>query len=882
MLELITAFTDPRNEELEILLSLLESELAWRGTSTENPALIETCAWRAFFTSISFFQLADANGYIERWLNSGEDGIESCIVSYLRFHIKYYGDRVAELLEPFAGIDEKWNDRLRFVMQNCDLSVSRRFFNLFLKLLENGILDNLRCPFATNSTFWNIHRNLSKQEPGWCAELAARWLNRKTEIAIASGDIQCRPDLQDQFGIEEVLHSARAAPKEFLVHVLPAILSSGKLFVYDIKANFQCDAVWSIRVGGEYIDMPRSFVRGCELAFESLGRSGPDDILLFVETLRGSRLSIAHYLLQSAYIAAPEFFADEAIALLANEPSRLCCLDSGRSSARLVIQKCSAHCSCEVFLKLEKMLFDYNSEYESTPEGFRAHGYSAYILMSALDQSRCQESTKRRIGEWLRKFGSIDEAAHEPEGFDLIQTPIAPPKIQHMTDEQWLRAILKYDSEFSPCNLNGYRGGAHELATELREQVKKDPDRFARLSLQFPKEVNTIYPAYVQYGLRESTVDSSLKIAVAKYSFGIDDKTCIKATLGLLSSIKDMMLPDDTLEFIRRMATTHPDHEASSDISGDTLYQGVYTVRDHGVVAIRDLIIANYVYLDVFREAIMQIMTDSSLAVRSLTASLLLAASRFEQPWAIDQFKRLLGTDYLLLSSHYVQSFIASNLQQEAEDLLPAIEMMLSSEKEAVRQSGARLACLAHLYHPNLESISNAAIHGDTACRLGAAQVASHNLTNPDCRTWCEETLILFFNDQDADIRRQAAQCFSLLWHNSELPIIDYENLICSFLESSAFVDEPTLLLHALESTRHQIPNSILDVCSIFISRCSQGARDIRTSYAGDGLIVGRLVFTVYAQLNDSVLRDKSLRLIDQMCAEGLHGVTSHLIEYER
>ena len=48
-----------------------------------------------------------------------------------------------------------------------------------------------------------------------------------------------------------------------------------------------------------------------------------------------------------------------------------------------------------------------------------------------------------------------------------------------MTDEQWLRAIKKYQSEFPTHSADALlKGGAVELSRELGSRAKEDPDRF--------------------------------------------------------------------------------------------------------------------------------------------------------------------------------------------------------------------------------------------------------------------------------------------------------------------------------------------------------------------------------------------------------------------
>jgi hypothetical protein len=884
VLELLAAFSDPREEELALLMPLLESELDCRSNGIPNPNKIATLAWGAFFMSGSLFVLADKLGNIALWLHSGEESLENQMTFYLRSQARFHADRVAELLEPFVGRGGRWNERLRFIMEWADLGVSRRLFDMFLRLLDDGTLDDARGPIAVNSTFWSLLHDLGAKRPAWCAEAGAHWLDRKVAIAKASADEGNGPNLEDQFGVEAVLTSARGAPNDFLQHVLSAMLRSAEAFVFDAANDLRSDRIWSIRFAGGYLGLSEAFLRGCEIAFESLGGSDPEKLRPFIETLRTSRLCIANQLLQSACISAPELYAEEAITLLADEPARLHCGFSGSPfwTARTLLRKCSPYCSNETFQRIETMLLGYKTEYESSREGFRHQGYSAYTLASALEPGRCHENTKRRLAEWQRKFGPLDEQPRGIEG-GFVGPPISEEAAKHMTDEQWLRAIETHDTESGVRDWNRpLRGGAHQLATVLREHVKKEPERFARLALQFPEESNGSYFMNVLYGLKEVTIDSNLKIAVARRVFASDDVAFLMAALDLLASAEDMPLPDDAVQFVQGMATEHPDPDAADNEREDLLQQGINTVRGRGVEAIRDLVFKDAAYLDVFRNAIEHCVRDPSLAVRACAASTILAVAVHDKQWAIALFKQLLEADDRLLSSHYVEDFLARGLRAHVEDLRPVIERMLRSEIEKVRQAGGRLACLARLYHPQLEELAEAAIAGDPACRFGATEVASQNLAHPDCRAWCEATLKRFFNDEDQNVRRHAAGCFWHLWQQPELPLGDYNALIRSFLDSRAFAEEPTYLLHALDDTRQRVPETILDVCDMFVAKCAEAARDISTSMAGDETTVGKLVFRAYAQLEAQPLRQRALGLIDKMCSEGLQSAGKHLTEFER
>ena len=152
VLELLAAFPNPSDEELRVLVPDLESELNCRRNQKANPNRMASRAFDTFFASRSLFVVADRLGYLGRWLHSAEPWLEDLMTSYLRWQAEQHADRVAELLEPFVGKGDPWKPRLRYVMEWRSLEKSRRFFDLFLRLLDDGTLDDARDRIASNGT----------------------------------------------------------------------------------------------------------------------------------------------------------------------------------------------------------------------------------------------------------------------------------------------------------------------------------------------------------------------------------------------------------------------------------------------------------------------------------------------------------------------------------------------------------------------------------------------------------------------------------------------------------------------------------------------------------------------------------------------------------
>jgi hypothetical protein len=896
ILELIAAFPDPEDDEWAILLPRINSELDYVRRNETNPDKIATRAFEVFRASRTLFRVADRLGYIERWLHSGETWLENVVASYLRWQTDDHADRVTELIEPFVGRGGEWTGRLRYMMEVHDIGKSRRYFDLFLRLLDDGALDDSQDQGAVNGGFWRMLYGLSEEQPDWCAEVAAHWLDRQIAKALVLREKgqPARVTIHGQAGVRELFESARKAPGAFLTYVLPSVVRAVEATLYPQERELPRDSIWPFRIMGEHLSLGETYLEACEAAFEILGQQNPESLSPFIVLLRASRTHTANSLLLRAYIDGGETFAEEALALFCGEPARLEAgySDSSHWISKRLIEKLSPHCSAKKFQALEAVLSDYITDYERSADGAETRGRASFTLLSALPTERRSERTSERLAELEVKFKKPDSAPQGIRSYTVV-SPVPADVAKDMSDHEWLTTIARYrgvghHSDWEHPEL----GGEQEFAGLMQDFVKGEPERFARLALRFPPDIASCYWMNVLYALREAAIPSTLKIEVTRRVFDLDDEACLKPAAELLSRITDEFLPPDAIAFLARLATEHPDPdrelwraEKEGEIAyfgGDILTCGINTVRGRVAEQLRNLLITDRRYLDAFLPTIERLVRDPNISVRACAVSTLFGVALHDEELAVSLFQSLSESDDALLGTHFAEDFIRRGLSVHMAAMRPHIERMLHSGQAKVRQAGGRLAVLARLTHADENFIATTALNGDAAARLGVAEIAEHNFTHPACRAWCEQTLGVLFDDADDAVREQAARCFWHLWQKPDVPLTDYASLIARFLRSAAFATSPSMLLHALEDSRHKLPEVVLDVCELFVERCAAQARDIRTHHAGDEHTVGPLVFRAYQQLAGNPSQLRALQLIDRMCEEGLNSAAKNLIEFER
>ena len=896
----------PNLEEAEwnVLAPWIESELEAIKIGTPNTDKFASLVWSRFFSSQPWFQIADAKELIGDWLTSKNDKLVDMGVEYVGMHQRYSGDRVAKLLEPFVGKGSDWPQRFYSVMQWADLGSSRRFFDLFLRLIDDGTLDGVPGSTDNNRTFAGLWPGLVRAPLDWIPEVIEHWLLRRLSIIQEICEQGESPNWRNLFthddsGSKYIYDSANQFPDKFAQHVLPVILKiSDAAVLPGQQALPKLDAVWRLFwFNRKYEPIDEVCREAVALALEKLAKNKSDCIAETLVELQSRETNMANFLLLRAYTAGAAHFADDAVFELCNKTWRFQCGYSGNDYcvAIQLIEAVTPLCSEENRAKLEEAILDYTADYERFPGGHRYRGQASFALLSGIPVEWRSERTQACYAQLERKFGKAEFA---PQGIQLgtVVSPIEETAAEKMTNEQWLKAIKRYDSDeilSDPENLE--KGGALELARMLQKFVTKEPKRFARLSLKFPVETHPFYLEHTLCGLKETNGFTELKLEVCRKAYSESRDKYGKAITDLLGFIRDQ-LPDDAVQMLNWLATGHSDPEkelwieeiagGTPDYREDILNHGINTTRGRAAGAIRDLIRWDASYIDRFRATIEWLVRDNSLSVRACAASILLYITNHDWEFAFEQFDRLIEpqddqTDSdCLLANPYVDHFIYHGLRDHFGRFQDVIERMLRSELSEISEAGARLASLAVLYeHDNAEDLVEEAIRGNASQRRGVAQVASANIGRKDCRSWAEPKLLLFFNDRDSEVCQEAARCFGRLEGQS---LESYEDLINKFCDSAACQKNSFSLLHALEVSSHQLPGITHIVCEKFLKRFSDEARDIHTGRALDVTFVPKLVFRTYHQHQNDEWAPKCLDLIDQMCLERMSGIGQKLDEYAR
>jgi hypothetical protein len=158
-------------------------------------------------------------------------------------------------------------------------------------------------------------------------------------------------------------------------------------------------------------------------------------------------------------------------------------------------------------------------------------GHEQWSVLETIGETLLSAPLKDRLDQLRRKFRGAEIS--EPDNLEAhwVGSPIKRNHAAHMTDDQWLRAIERYNNDEDRRRGKTFvNGGASQLAGELQHLAKEQPARFVDLLEQIPDAANNSYVSHLLWGLAEADHldDEILRRAVfnahnrPKRPFGMD------------------------------------------------------------------------------------------------------------------------------------------------------------------------------------------------------------------------------------------------------------------------------------------------------------------------------------------------------------------------
>lgn len=525
------------------------------------------------------------------------------------------------------------------------------------------------------------------------------------------------------------------------------------------------------------IDRPQeSLMRAMVSALSEIARAEPEKFRRLAERLGGMHHQTPQQLLAHVYCRVPAYYADDALRFLVGDTRRLELGERERYDTRQLIGAIHLFLSPHQRVELEAFILSYNPilAYLGVA-GLKDRGLEQMYLLQSMPSERLSERGANRLRELERKFPNRRASEDPPAIFRIandVGSPIPKEAASKLSDAAWLTAMGKYRGITK--RRKSRRGGAAPLGGVMTARVKEEPQRFHRLALEAPPDVDASYVRAFIDGLADSAGPDEWLFDVVERFAGQNDREMTRTIAWALEKRADGGLNDEMLDLLERAARDPAGDDEDMRKSSGHGPHGVYINSDRGAslktlmnaLRARETAEAKIRTWDLLEFA----SADRSTALRSGAIEELLYLLHEDRERAITLFLTTMdGHSELLLCSFPVPDFLHYGAYKHFSRMQPFIEIMLDGHDEECQQRGAVLACVAAISSATVlgseaaleaaRELARRATNGSAALRRGAARVYAHNL-DVERSACCARELSAFLDDDDDRVRDFAAEAF--------------------------------------------------------------------------------------------------------------------------
>ncbi len=558
-------------------------EFAWDDTwiSRRLVRLLSQPAW---------FDAADTLGLWETWLDDPLRAERACAV--LTVAAKERPSRAVELLRPRINESEEWPARLASLVS---FSMSSELVDFTIELIDQGILDDLSLPMSGRRDVWWLIYPIKRDDPVGTARVVGSILRRGLARARAEGSgdpfesDHLSTSSQMASTIREVAHNA---PHTFVQEVLPFVRAVAFAGQQPREHHLPTGRRWAFRHVSANHSVDDIVFNAIESALRRLAIDEPVECTRLIAPLLDAESEELRFLACRALAALDD--PDGAVAWLLSDYRNLALgwSDSALWASREVIEVHSPNCTSELFSALECTVLDYAPAWEV--DNLRLRGRDKYELLSAMDSQRLSHAASAVLRELQRKFPGVPPQPPTPIAVSSVGSPIPATATEHMTDDDWLRALTKHTGMETNWNTSSGQpmGGARQLAQQLGQEAEAQPGRFARLAMRFDATV----PATAMNAVLEGVASGCSADVLAELCGHARDTYGEASGMSVCRAIAGASVTDARLVALLRdcAADADPDHESARTLApsgqqywgGDLLNAGLNSTRGQAALAI--------------------------------------------------------------------------------------------------------------------------------------------------------------------------------------------------------------------------------------------------------------------------------------------------------
>jgi SpoVK/Ycf46/Vps4 family AAA+-type ATPase len=532
-------------------------------------------------------------------------------------------------------------------------------------------------------------------------------------------------------------------------------------------------------------------------------------------------------------------------------------------------------------------------------------GYEQWCILETIGDALLSTTALSRLQALRRKFPNRNIKQPRNNGVYSVESPIKRPQCEKMSDKHWLAAIKRYDNEAERRRGPGFvDGGCDDLASQLQELTKIQPERFAALSLKIPISAPTCYLQRILWGLAEaeSVSDASL-IQVIKYADQHPSKAFGREKARIIDKHPKLAADPEILELMLKLAlqgeaegeSINTEYTKRETITIDTLLQSVGGLYLRGINGTRGQMwesLANVLWeipettVKIWDALDLALDIEPLVSVRCSMLKTLTPLFNADKTRFSNSIRKLIvlarnvteNSDDICLSplvTHqgiYLFPYIFHWLPELGKEL---VEQLLGCSDETKQLIGAWMVfCESFRNDTYIAQADNLAASSLQHQRL-LADVTADAFSWTGNRHRAEILLTGFFFDEDEETRKHAADVFR---KTSITDIEPYRELIKKFVESPAFPGNTYSVLRMLENATGDVLELVISISERLINDSNHNKQRTVDTHHLESLIKKEYAASEFQPES----RRRILDVIDNMLANEIYGADDIVAAHDR
>lgn len=696
-----------------------------------KPHILDT----AFYGNAKFIMALIEDGRIHEWISSEND--LNIALNLLRSVNTSHQDEITSILVEFAFVTSELDVKLYNVLCRDIADDSDSMFELRLQMIKH------------NTELGNRHLNwdsLAKKKPERALELFKLLVFEKDRISKWSNHHI------DQEDINNLQHAVKTDAKLIWQEFMPFLLerTQGLPHRYDEEFGFWESKQYPDQVFG------RIFIELVKVAASTLISENSEIFLELCRPYFDCDSVVINEILLFIMNELVVRYSDFVVSWLADNPQKRFFEYTSENDEHLFLAKSaialhSKTCSEEAFAQLETAIYFFHEENElqiakwrfqdnhnSRQSGTKKMYFYPYwgkvqnYLLPSLDEARISKNTKDLIRVLKRRFADAPlphVRAKITGGWVGSTIETVADKI---SDRQWLRIIrnkksVNHFSERYSHSGNILRSSPEQFSSTLENLGDKDPNRVAKLALQFDENIDIHYINAILsiIGKTEPSEQNKDIVDWRPVDKEIAEKLLLKfgkfsdAAREFSRAIENRANEDwceEVLATLSEITKNNPNPELGKmnfistedkeNKTVDSLFiNSMSCTRGCATRAVASLLWGNYSRYSLFKDTVKSAVLDEHLSVNMAAVECILPMCNFDKETAVDWFSNLVTKDIRIAAHRLAHNIYYSIYEKHEEFVAKTVFNMYHAEYDDVSETGARYIANLYLLYGCFEEI---------------------------------------------------------------------------------------------------------------------------------------------------------------------------------